>query len=74
MEAKKIVPVIKLDKPVVTRRIPMTSRGCDLLRKCRELQVEEYCKKNNVDVVDIPFPTAFHIILEEYAHLKGIKV
>lgn len=64
---------LKLDTPVVVRKVPMTSRGCDLLRACRDHYVEEYERTRNTKV-EIPFPTAIHLILEEYAKLKGVKV
>ncbi|AUG88430.1 hypothetical protein PQC39_gp066 [Vibrio phage Vp_R1] len=69
MDKKKIV----LDNPVVTRKVPMTERGNDLLREFRKRFESEYMSKKGEDV-NIPFPTVIHLALEKLAHLEGIKV
>ena len=65
--------VLRLESPVVTRKIPMTSRGCDVLRAIREDQIAQYFKLNGEEV-EIPFPTAIYLALEELLVLKNIKL
>lgn len=67
------IKTLKLGKPVVVRKVPMTSRGCDLLRAVRDNFIKEYKEKHGKDA-EIPFPTTFHLLLEEYVRLKGIKL
>lgn len=62
-----------LDEPEVTRKVPMTKRGNDLLREFRKILEKEYKEKTGVDV-NIPFPTVFHLVLEKLAHHEGVKV
>jgi hypothetical protein len=65
--------VLTLNDCVVTRRIPMTEHGCDLLRTIRDYQVDAYNKKTGKDVI-IPFPTAIHMALAELAALKQLPI
>lgn len=73
MNSTTEIKTLKLDTPVVVRKVPMTARGCDLLRACRDHYVDEYEARRG-HKVEIPFPTAIHLILEEYAKLKEVKV
>ncbi|WPH64726.1 hypothetical protein [Vibrio phage vB_VpaP_SJSY21] len=68
-EKKKMV----LDDPVVTRKVPMTERGNDLLREFRKKFEKEYLDKKGVDI-SIPFPTVIHLAMEKLAHLEGMTV
>jgi len=65
--------ILKLDSPVVVRKVPMTSRGCSSLRAIRDYQKRMYKEKNGVDV-EIPFPTSLHLMMEDYLRLLNIKV
>jgi len=65
--------VLRLETPVVVRKVPMTAQGCDMLRAIREYQSEEYGKRHECDV-EIPFPTSIHLLMQEFCHLKGIHV
>jgi hypothetical protein len=65
--------VIRLESPVVTRKIPMTSRGCDVLRAIRADQIAQYKALHGEDV-EIPFPTSMYLALEELAKVKGLVI
>lgn len=69
MSEKKI---LRLDSPVVVRKVPMTAMGSDLLRAIRDFQTEAYKKQTGQEVV-IPYPVAIHMALADYCKLKGIK-
>jgi hypothetical protein len=64
---------LKLDTPVVVRKVPMSKRGCSTLRAIRDYQQRMYKEKNGVDV-EIPFPTAIHLALEDYVRIMKIDV
>jgi hypothetical protein len=64
---------LKLDTPVVVRKVPMSKRGCSTLRAIRDYQQKMYKDKNGVEV-EIPFPTAIHLALEDYVRLLKIDV
>lgn len=68
MSEKKI---LRLDSPVVVRKVPMTALGSDLLRAIRDFQTEAYRKAKGQEVV-IPYPVAIHMALADYCKLKGI--
>lgn len=70
MSEKKI---LRLDSPVVVRKVPMTAHGSDLLRAIRNYQTEAYKQVKGADVV-IPYPVSIHMALADYAKLKGIEV
>ncbi|QIN94881.1 hypothetical protein PQC36_gp103 [Proteus phage Vb_PmiP-P59] len=72
MEEMKEAKVLRLDKPVVVRKMPMTDHGSDLLRAVRDYQVKVYKEKKGEDVI-IPFPVSIYMMLNEYCHMKGIK-
>lgn len=63
---------MRLDTPVVTRRVPMTSAGCDALRLLREDFERGYYEKTGQEI-NIPFPTAIHLALSELAKIKNLK-
>lgn len=64
---------IRLDSPVVTRKVPMTERGNDLLRALRKYFEEDYKERTGVEV-SIPFPTVIHLTMEKLVHHEGITV
>lgn len=64
---------LKLEAPVVIRKVPMTAAGCDMLRAIRKYQTEQLEKQQGISV-DIPFPTAIHLVLADYCKLKGIEI
>lgn len=69
MEIRKIM----LDNVVTTRRIPMTSTGCDNLRAIQKWMQAGIGAAIEAPV-EIPFPTVINNILADYVKLKGIKV
>ena len=69
MEIRKMM----LDNVVTTRRIPMTSTGCDNLRAIQKWMQEGIGGLVN-SPVEIPFPTVINNVLADYVKLKGIKV
>lgn len=64
---------LKIEDPVVVRKVPMSARGCDMLRAIRDYQVSEIERQKGVSV-EIPFPTAFNLMMTDYCKLKGIEV
>lgn len=62
---------IKLENPVVVRKVPMSQKGCDLLRAIRKYQVDQFKEQKGVDI-EISFPTSIHLLLVDYAKIKGI--
>lgn len=67
------VKVLRLDSPVVVRKVPMTDFGSDMLRAVRKFQTDAYQKSKGVSV-EIPYPVSIHMMLSDYVKLKGIKV
>lgn len=67
------VKVLRLDSPVVVRKVPMTDYGSDMLRAVRKFQTEAYEKAKGVSV-EIPYPVSIHMMLSDYVKLKGIQV
>ena len=65
------VKSLRLEQPVVVRKVPMTAEGCNMLRAVREYQIEEYAKRGIA--VEVPFPVSIHLALKEYCAIKGIK-
>ncbi len=63
---------LKLENPVVIRKVPMTSAGCDTLRAIRDFQAEQLESQQGLKV-EIPYPTAIHMMMIDYARIKGIK-
>lgn len=66
--------VLRLDHPVVVRKVPMTNLGSDLLRSVRDYLTESYARQNDGALVNIPFPVVIHMVLSDYAKIKGIKI
>lgn len=64
---------LRLENPVVVRKVPMTAKGCDMLRAIREYQSAEFKRQKGISV-EIPFPTAIHLLMADYCAAKGIKV
>lgn len=66
------VKTLRLEAPVVVRKVPMTAQGSDMLRAVRAYQVAQYAAKGIK--VDIPFPVSIHLALKEFCSIKGLKV
>ena len=64
---------LRLENPVVVRKVPMTARGCDMLRTIRDYQVTQFKTQKGVDV-EIQFPTAIHLLMADYCKIKGIEI
>lgn len=69
----KEVKVLRLENPVVIRKVPMTDLGSDMLRAVRAYQVDLYEEQKGVRVA-IPYPVSIHMMLADYCRLKGIEV
>jgi len=69
----KKVQNLRLDRPVVHRRVPMNQHGCDMIRAIRDYQVERLLKQEGLEV-EIQYPTAIHLMMQDYVDIKGIKV
>ncbi|AVJ48182.1 hypothetical protein NDAWWUGD_CDS0113 [Salmonella phage SeKF_80] len=69
----KEVKMLRLDNPVVVRKVPMTDFGSDMLRAVRDYQVRLHEEQKGVKVA-IPYPVSIHMMLADYCRLKGIKV
>lgn len=66
------VKVLRLDAPVVVRKVPMTGHGSDMLRAVRQYQQDLYAEKKGKKV-QIPYPVSIHMMLADYCQLRGIK-
>ncbi|WHS68343.1 hypothetical protein [Salmonella phage PKM.Hi.22.6] len=69
----KEVKVLRLENPVVIRKVPMTDLGSDMLRAVRAYQIGLYEEQKGVKVA-IPYPVSIHMMLADYCRLKGIEV
>lgn len=69
----KEVKVLRLDSPVVVRKVPMTDFGSDMLRAIRHFQIDAY-KRNKGQDVEIPYPVCIHMMMTDYCRLKGIHI
>ena len=69
----KEIKVLRLENPVVVRKVPMTDYGSDMLRAVRDYQVEMH-EQIKGSKVSIPFPVAIHMMLADYCQIKGIQV
>lgn len=69
----KEVKVLRLDNPVVLRKVPMTDFGSDMLRAVRDYQVNLHKEQKGIEV-SIPYPVAIHMMLADYCRMKGIHV
>lgn len=67
------VKVLRLDKPVVVRKVPMTDFGSDMLRAVRQFQTEAW-ERSKGERVEIPYPVSIHMMMSDYCKLKGITV
>lgn len=65
--------VLKLEDTVVCRKVPMTARGCDMLRAIRDHQVDALLKAKGVEY-DVTFPVSIHMMMTDYIKIKGIEV
>ena len=66
------VKSLRLEQPVVVRKVPMTAQGCNMLRAIRDYQVAEYAARG--DDVEIPFPVVIHLMMREFCAMKNITV
>lgn len=66
-------PVLRLQGTVTRRTVPMTARGCDMIRAIREKMQQDLKDQNNMDY-DIPFPTVIHLVLKDYCEHHNIEV
>lgn len=69
----KEVKTLRLENPVVVRKVPMTDLGSDMLRAVRDYQTQVYEEAKGTKV-SIPFPVSIHMMLADYCKIKGIKV
>ena len=65
-------PSLKLTNPVVRRVVPMTSKGCDLLRAARDHIVDDFYERTG-NAYNVPFPVVIHMALVDYCKNKGIE-
>lgn len=65
------IKVLRLDTPVVVRKVPMTGHGSDMLRAVRQYQMDLY-EQQKGKKVQIPYPVSIHMMLADYCQLKGI--
>lgn len=64
---------LRLENPVVIRKVPMNELGCNMLRAIRNYQQDYLREQEGLDV-EIPFPTAFHMMMQDYVAIKGLDV
>ncbi|WP_198559918.1 DUF7195 family protein [Colwellia sp. 12G3] len=64
--------ILRIDSPVVVRKTPMSASGSNMLRAIRDYLQEKHSEKSNEEV-EIPFPTAIHLMMEEFCQIKGIE-
>lgn len=70
---EKEMPVLKLKETVVSRTVPMTAQGCDMLRSIRDFQQARLERQQGV-VFNIPFPTVIHILMLDFCKQNNIEV
>lgn len=73
MENFNEVRNLRLDNPVVVRKVPMTAHGCNMLRAIREYQLSHLRTQEGLEV-ELPFPSVFHLMMVDYCNTKGIVV
>lgn len=66
-------PVLRLQGTVTRRTVPMTARGCDMIRAIRDKMQNDLKEQNKIDY-DIPFPTVIHLVLKDYCEYHNIEV
>lgn len=64
---------LRLENPIVVRKVPMTAKGCDMLRAIRNYQVQQLLDQEGLEV-EIQFPTSIHMMMTDYCKIKGIDV
>lgn len=64
---------IKVDDIVVQKKIPFNDEGMTALRMIRAHLQDELGAEQDCPVI-LPYPTALHLILLDYAQLRGINV
>lgn len=65
------VKCLRLENPVVVRKVPMTDEGSNMLRVVRDYQISAYAQKGVA--VEIPFPVCIHLLLKEFCAIKGLE-
>lgn len=65
---------LKLPNIVCSRNYPFTALGDAQLRAIREHYKKVYLEKNPGSNMDIPFPTALHLMMNEFCQMKGIEL
>lgn len=65
------VKCLRLENPVVVRKVPMTDEGSNMLRAVRDYQTKVYADKGIA--VEIPFPVCIHLLLKEFCAMKGLE-
>jgi len=65
--------IIRLQDPVVVRKVPMTAQGCDLLRLVKDYQISQFKEQMQKDI-DIQWPTVIHLMIQDYCRLKGLEL
>lgn len=64
---------LRLENPVVIRKVPMNEHGCNMIRAIRDYLKEELQTKEGIDV-EIQYPTAIHLMMQDYVKLRNIQV
>jgi len=64
---------ITLEGTVVCRKVPMTAKGCDMLRAIRAYVTDQMEKKHG-QRYELSFPVVIHMMMADYCQTKGIKV
>ena len=65
---------LKLPEISCSRTYPFSSRGDAQLRAIQNYYQDKYNQKNPDVQTIIPFPTAIHLMMEEFCKDKGIEL
>lgn len=63
---------LRLDNPVVVRKVPMNEDGCNMLRAIREYQKQQLKEQEGLEV-ELQYPTVIHLMMADYCATRGIK-
>jgi len=64
---------LRLDNPVVVRKVPMNEHGCNMIRAIRDYQKDQLMSQEGLEV-ELQYPTSFHLMMLDYCKIKGIQV
>jgi len=64
---------IKLQNPVVVRKVPMSRQGANALRAVKEYQLQQFKEQMGKDV-ELQWPTCIHLMLMDYIKIKGLEI